>query len=110
MANTQSKPSRYTLEACRFYKGEDECPYDVSDGRFHLWRLEWQWANGVVTNEIIRQEVVGEYMYDFCREDMDEFFHLNLSLKAFFYARFCHWGGSKKGFKDWLRLYLTTSP
>lgn len=85
------------LKYCRFFKGEEICPF--LDEHRSLWEAERNW----VDEAIVGSRLLDEYLDGFRRDlpDMANFEVTHPSLKAFLYDRYLHFGGSKSGFPAW---------
>lgn len=103
------------IKQCRYYKGEQECPQNITDIQMEIiWYYEQLW----VEREELRNETesyIIEYNYaglkDFNTDDGTP-----ITLKALLYNRHNHWSGSfEKGqdvinFKNWyLNTYIKLS-
>ena len=93
------------LNDCKYYKGEEECPYPGTDIKSTYWRLESIWVEEVNDNEILRDEYGFNFTIDF-PDDMAHITSIPFYLKATMYDQYRHFGGSKEGFEDWLYSYL----
>ena len=97
------KKNNELLQFCRYYKGEDKCPFD--DKRCRWWEYEKKWVEFTTsvyqTNQsnyildISIEEYISNNMQDFEKSD-----GVPLSLKALLYNRYYYWnqGGD---FKKW---------
>lgn len=92
---------------CRYYHGENECPFRYDDERATLWRIERMWVERMVaddTNHI--EEAIGEYVgYGLGEFRMRD--NVPLSLKALLFNRFCKYNErvDVAGFKVFYQKY-----
>lgn len=94
---------------CLYYKGENECPYNPRSVQSTFWRIEKIWDSIVRKDEVERSNKEGEFLYDF-PDAIPSINNVPLSLKATLYNQYCHFGGDKSGFEDYLRSYLSNAP
>lgn len=91
------------LKHCRYYKGEEKNPF--KDDRFPFWTLEKAWIEEVIKDD------ASVLLIDYCNEfktachDLANDDIIPMSLKAIIHNRYYHFGGSDKGFKDFLNRY-----
>lgn len=97
------QPLRY----CRYYKGEDKCPFPSYGIDATYWELERSWVNLVNPNEDIREGMVFELAMDF--PYTFPYIDAPTSLKAFMYNRFYQFHGEKEGFENFLKTYVNRS-
>lgn len=91
------------LKFCRYYHGEPETPFDLDDIKSTYWSIEETWIKLVVDNETRSDNLLLPFMVDFGGMD---YVHIPVTLKATIYDQFCHFGGSKGEFMDFLLAYL----
>lgn len=96
-------------EYCLYYKGEDECPFDMRSIQSNFWLVEKIWDVIVRDDEIERSNKEGEFLYDF-PDAIDSIKNVPVSLKATLYNQYCRFGGDKYGFEDHLNVYLSSAP
>ena len=94
---------------CLYYKGEEECPYDLRSIQSTFWRIEKIWDIIVRDDEIERSNKEGEFLYDF-PDAIDSIKNVPVSLKATLYSQYCHFGGDRYGFEDYLKNYISNAP
>lgn len=88
------------IKHCRYYKGEEKNPF--KDYRFPLWTLEKAWIEEVIKDD------TSVSLINYCNEfktacpDLANDNIIPMSLKAIIHNRYYHFGGSDKGFKDFL--------
>lgn len=74
------------LKFCRYYKGEDKCPFD--DERTTLWYYERAWYLDFTKNKSpILEEYTNEYILAGLK-DLDKYSEIPISLKALLFNRF----------------------
>lgn len=77
--------TKEAIAFCRYYKGENECPFKDNDKSF-LWNYERAWVYDMANNTSLADNI-GEYiacgLTDFSDED-----GVPLSLKAVLFNRF----------------------
>lgn len=98
------------IKYCRYYKGEDEIPLEISkngDGMFWFYEKLWverEDLHGDDTRNMI--EYIRSGLEDFRKED-----DVPITLKALLFNRHSHWGGGYgtdedvKYFKEWYFKY-----
>lgn len=77
------------IKQCRYYKGEDKCPYAYADPRFTAWRIERIWVGA-----FDRDSYVDSCIDDYVRRGMGSYRMTDsvpLSLKAVLMNRFFHY-------------------
>lgn len=95
------------LELCRYYKGEEECPYDYSLPEANYWSLEESWVKLTCTTP---EEKSGEIL-EFITYFPDELSHIDvpLGLKGTMFNQYLHFDGDPKSFPNFLLAYLNHS-
>lgn len=94
------------IKHCRYYKGEEECPYKTDEGRTNkglLWFYEKKWVCDYEERESYYIEYVQDYI---CHELglFEETDGVPISLKALLFNRYDHWTqGDPEGFKEWYK-------
>lgn len=97
------------IKHCRYYKGEDDCPEDISKvGNGLLWEYEQFW--------VIRDEFRDEKGYNttgyiyYGLKDFNADDGVPITLKALLFNRYCHWcggyGNDAEEFKEWYKNYF----
>ena len=100
------------IKYCRYYKGEEFCPEDISkDENESLWYYEQLWVK--------RDELRDEKGYnttgyiDYGLKDFNADDGVPITLKALLFNRYCHWSGGYgndvEGFKKWYKKYYLNS-
>lgn len=100
------------IKYCRYYKGEEFCPEDISkDENESLWYYEQLWVK--------RDELRDEKGYnttgyiDYGLKDINDDDGVPITLKALLFNRYCHWSGGYgndvEGFKKWYKKYYLNS-
>jgi hypothetical protein len=99
------------LASCKYYKGEEECPFVADQGEDQNKRMFWwyerKWIK-INNSENGEQELEG--FASFCdMMGLGEYARLKglpLSLVGLFYNRYDHWlMGPPDDFKEWLSSY-----
>ena len=96
------------IKLCRYYKGEKKNPYNATGMHHTYWEIEYMWVNQVMDDHTLMNEYLSNFAFDF--PDLMSFISTPLSLKAFMYDQFYHFGGKKDGFENWLYSYLESFP
>lgn len=101
------------LNLCKYYKGEDECPVELSrKGYATIWRYEKIWVeNPAFRNELDVKTNTNFYEYkqagliDFNVDD-----GVPVTLKALLFNRYRYWSGEyenvPEGFKQWYKEFV----
>lgn len=84
------------LSFCRYYKGEDENPYDVIDPRYNAWNCEKCWISLKNTDDNFLHGLCQEFLSVF--PDWTSDAPVPVSLRALIFDRYTHFGGSDAGF------------
>lgn len=92
------------LKLCKFYKGEEECPFDYSDYKSTWWSIEQTWVKWDCTTPIDEDGNVLEFIVDF--PDELSYIEIPLSLKGTMYNQHLHWGNTPESFPDVLLSYI----
>lgn len=50
------------IQLCRYYKGEDKCPYKDSDPRYTAWRIEYLWVSDYDSGAEHVQNCIEDYV------------------------------------------------
>ena len=103
------KTSNTPFEGCLYYKGEEECPFDMRSIRYTFWRMEFAWIKIVRDNEIESDNKLAEFLVDF-PDAIESIESIPTTLKATIYSQYCRFGGSKESFEDYLIEYLQKAP
>lgn len=92
------------LKHCRYYKGENENPYEGKDqNKAMLWFYEWVWINDTLQGHSFN-EMLEDYK-EYGLEPFNADDGVPMSLKAQLFNRYMHWCGGYgkdedvKGFK-----------
>ena len=92
------------IEKCKFYNGEDICPYQGTDIRSMFWFYESAW----VSMEINDDDVFKKYLTQYKRSkwyEVNE--NVPMNLKAMLYNRYCHFVDIEgEGFKEYFQKYM----
>lgn len=88
------------LTYCRYYKGEEECPFEDNEDRL-FWQYEQFWYDSQAKKDEHLSELIADYinagLSDFENRD-----NTPISLKALLWNRFSHWNYSyPEAFKEW---------
>lgn len=91
------------IKQCRYYRGEDENPFDEEQNKAMLWFYEKIWVAKMLANDPYLEEITNEYrsqgLENFSEEDGTP-----ISLKAILFNRYEHWlEGGTDGFKRFYR-------
>lgn len=108
MNSSWTMANEAALALCRYYKGEDDCPFGPTDMASTFWDVERGWVLLVVGDETRQDNLLLPFLLDF-GGGLDAF-DVEVSLKAFLYDQFCHFGGSKGDFPGFLLQYLSGAP
>ena len=100
------------LEYCRYYKGEDECPEDISkDENGSSWFYEKLWVQSDDFRDEKGYNTTGYIDYGLKDFNVDD--GVPITLKALLFNRYCHWSGGYgndvEGFKKWYKKYYLNS-
>ncbi|MBE6332468.1 MAG: hypothetical protein E7070_09235 [Bacteroidales bacterium] len=97
------------LPLCKFYRGEEKCPFDPDDKRSTFWSLEETWIKLVLGNEDKEDALLVPFLLKMGGMDC---FHFPSTLKATMFDQYCHFnGGDSSGFVDFIIAYtITPSP
>lgn len=101
------KPQTYYIVKCRYYHGEEECPFVKGLNNDHLlWFYEQKWVEYHCPEHIADlQEMVEDYKAyghgQFQKED-----GVPVSLKALLWNRWAKWVSSPSDSKGWHEFYL----
>lgn len=90
-----------SLKHCRYYKGEEINPFN--DYRIPFWQLEKIWLDMVGNDSKILSEYCEEFKIACPSLANDDI--IPMSLKAIIHNRYCHFGGSDEGFKDFFKKH-----
>lgn len=84
---------------CRYYKGEQSCPFD--DTRGALWDYERVWCEMQSKKDAAINDIVRDYnLYGL--NGFEPYDGVPTSLKAFLFNRFSNWvGADVPAFKEW---------
>lgn len=102
------------LKFCRYYKGEDVCPEDITKNKdSYLWHYEKMWVeNPAFRNETDEPNNINFYEYKYAGLiDFNAADGVPVTLKALLFNRYGHWCGGyediRDGFKKWyFEFYL----
>lgn len=100
--------SKNAIALCKYYKGEDESPFELGTDEYTFWSLEKAWVTLVLTNETRSANFALEFSIDF-PDDLD-YIDIPLTLKATMYSRYSHFVGNKEGFPEFLISYINNAP
>lgn len=100
--------NKNAIALCKYYKGEEENPFDYGTIQRTFWNLEQGWVKLVLTNETRYGNYALEFSIDF--PDNLDYIDIPLSLKATMYSRYYHFKGSKDGFPEFLIAYINNAP
>lgn len=93
------------LKDCRFYKGEEACPFnEAGDIRRRYWSWEQKYVKCATEGEALLDEYALELRLDW--EFRLDYLDINFFLMSVMYNDFLHWGGDKDSFEDALLSYL----
>lgn len=94
----------YYISRCRYYYGEDNCPYSGVEACF--WEYEQYWVNWHFEGKIeVLKELVEDYKaYGHGRLQKDD--GVPISLKAVLWNRWAKWVGSPSDREGWREFYL----
>ena len=98
-----TEESRFSL--CRYYKGGDQNPFEVSDLRYTFWEIEETWFKLVANDTSRSTKYIVPFLLAF--DGGLPGFPVDETLKATLYEHFVHFGGSKKDFVSFLVKYLS---
>ena len=92
------------LKSCRYYKGEDECPFDdAMEGR--LWFYEQIFVREAQLgprSDLLTSSMIG-YLMTGIDGQLNDGRHIY--LKAFLLNRYEHWHGWFDGFVEWYKWF-----
>lgn len=94
------QPLRY----CRYYKGEEKCPFPPYGIDATYWELERSWVNIVNPDEGIREKMITELVIDF--PETFPYINAPTSLKALLYNRYYQFHGEKASFDNFIKTYV----
>lgn len=100
------------IEYCRYYKGEEECPENISkDRNGSLWFYEKVWATAESHRDENCDDIL-EYIH-YGLKDFNDDDGVPITLKALLFNRYCHWSGGygndAEDFKEWYKKYYLNS-
>ena len=98
---TNKMDNKDLLTLCRYYKGENICPFKDQD-KVMFWGYERQWVLLMCDHN---EEYLSMYITEFSRagySKFEMFDHTPYTLKALLYNRFTQWNQSE-GFDKWYR-------
>lgn len=100
--------SKNAIALCKYYKGEEENPFDIKSIQRTFWTLEQSWVKLVLTNETRSANYALEFSLDF--PDNLDYIDIPLTLKATMYDRYYHFMDGKDGFPEFLLAYINNAP
>ena len=95
------EPHRY----CKYYKGEDKCPYSSESAESTFWELEQMWVNIVNPSEETWERMILEFTFEY----PDGILYITdtpVGLKATIFDQYCHFNGSEDGFENYIKTYF----
>ncbi len=101
------------IKQCRYYKGEEECPFDgIDQDKTSFWSYEEIWVNKFKGNYIDEQMTQSSYLAfpPVAMANRGEFSSVPVSLQQLLLNRYMHWLGGYQSleddvesFVDWLK-------
>lgn len=98
------------LSFCRYYKGEEECPFASNNPNSLCWWYEQKWVEFTIKargdEDSDESKVLSSYLAEYIRAGMREFEKTDdtpIALKALLFNRYYHWnvgGDFKKWYKE----------
>lgn len=98
-----SEEARISL--CRYYKGEDQNPFNVNDQRYTFWDIEYGWFKLVANDYTRSSNYIVPFLLAF--DGGLPGFKIDETIKATLFNHYMHFNGSKDGFGDFLLRYMT---
>lgn len=92
------------LRYCRYYKGEDKCPFPPDGIDATYWDLERSWINIVNPDVAMHENMIFEFTMDF--PSNLPYIDAPTSLKAFMYSRYYQFHGDKIDFENFIKTYV----
>lgn len=105
------------IKQCRYYKGEEECPFDgIDQDKTAFWSYEYIWVNKFKGDYIDEQMTQSSYLAfpPVAMANRGELSSVPVSLQQLLFNRYVHWLGGYQSLEDdvenfvaWLkRAYL----
>lgn len=101
------------IKQCRYYKGEEECPFDgIDQDKTSFWSYEYIWVNNFKGDYIDEQMTQSSYLafLPVAMANRGEFSSVPVSLQQLLLNRYMHWLGGYQSleddvesFVDWLK-------
>ena len=101
------------IKQCRYYKGEEECPFDgIDQDKTAFWSYEYIWVNKFKGDYIDEQMIQSSYLAfpPVAMANRGEFSSVPVSLQLLLFNRYMHWLGGYQSleddvesFVDWLK-------
>lgn len=100
----------YLLHHCRYYKGEEECPFTQIDDRFTAWKIEAMWVNMMVNDSEHLNFCLEEYLLRGMK-DFQKYDDTPITLKALLMNRYFKYEEREdiEGFKKFYREFYGKS-
>lgn len=95
------EPLRY----CKYYKGENKCPYSLESTESTFWELEQTWVNIVNPSEETREQMILEFTFEY-PDGIPYITDTPIGLKATIFDQYCHFYGSGDGFENYIKTYF----
>lgn len=101
------------IKHCRYYKGEDENPFEPDGGenqnKMMFWFYEQCWVNFTLATIKDKNCEDASILHSSLKEyiahglaDFEQFDNVPIKLKALLFNRYCHWIGYQvDDFKEW---------
>lgn len=96
-------------EKCRYYKGEQQCPYKQNDERAILWDIERRWVEAEAKGDT---KLLFEYVADYNAAGLGQYATDNktpVRLRALLLSRYYHQSGhipyGAAEFKQWFEKH-----
>lgn len=94
------------VKFCRYYKGEEECPYkDPNERALWFYERAWTFDAAKEAGELAEEIIISYITRGLASFEYDD--GVPLSLKAYLFNCLGKWGGSTEGFKEIYRKYYT---
>lgn len=91
------------IKQCRYYKGEEECPFDgVDQDKTAFWSYEETWVNNFKRNYIDDQLTQSSYLAfsSVANANKEELSSVPVSLQLLLFNRYVHWFGGYQSLEE----------
>lgn len=105
------KNNNELLQFCRYYKGEDKCPFDDDPNKAMLWDYEQIWVIEHKRNKSELSNYQEECMHDYISHGLADFQNkdgIPISLKALLFNRYELPDNDTSPFKRFYKKYYTS--